>query len=141
MENYENYAQDHKIEALKNFTHSLNPQNIRPTRARIQRLLNGDAFFPIHSWPLKMQLIFTNTPLSDSDTFQFLLFMYGNGCPPEICLQHLCTSYYFCKDKRNKRIYQIKWIVSNLALKRHCWYYYDIHQQKTLFLNGTQKNR
>ena len=137
MTHYHDHAEDQKIQELKNFTLSLSPTNILPTRANLNRLLNGNVFYPIYTWPLKIQLLYTNTPLSDQNTFKILVFMYGNGCPPETLLKYLCTSYYYGIDKLPKRLYQIKWILKNFTSKSHAWYYFDIHNQEILYNTRT----
>ena len=121
-------------------TYQRHVRDIHTRRHNIYKLLNGDVFFPITSWPIYIQLIFLNTPLSDPDTFELLLFFYGNGCPPHICIEYLYTSYFFKKDKIPKRYLQIKFICENLLQKSHIWYYFDIHENKYLYLNGQPRN-
>ena len=59
--------------------------------------LTETLFFPIYTWPLDIQLLFTNTPINDTDTFKFILFMYGNNAPPDLTgrLFHLSILYTF----------------------------------------------
>ena len=140
MSSYLHYAHEHHISQLKFFIQNLTPSNILTIRTDINKAINGNAFFPIHTWPLDLQLIHTNTPLSDRDTFKYVLFMFGNGCPPQLCLQHLCTSYFYAPDKAKKRLQQIKWLCGNLSQKAHVWFYFDIYCNRILHLNGTPHN-
>ena len=99
----------------------------------------GEVFYPISTWPQHIKNIIHEKPISDISTFKFIVFMYGNGCPPDICFKFLCSSYSFARQKLSKRLQQIRWVVHNLTTKENMWYYFDIHQQKTLFLSGNPK--
>lgn len=131
------YADEGDIKKTEIFFSNLNNSNIQQIRGEIYKSINGDSFFPIHTWPLDMQLLFTNLPLSDSDTFKLILFMFGNGCPPQICIQHiLCSHFNKNAMKTIKRIHQIRWITTNLEHKLNTWYYFDIFENKMLSLSG-----
>ena len=108
-------------------------------REDLIKLLDGEVFYPISTWPQYIRVLLQHTPISDTNTFKFIVFMYGNGCPPETCFRFLCSSYYYDKNKLSKRLQQIRWIILNLATKAYLWYYFDIHHQKTLFLTGNPK--
>ena len=141
MATYEDFGQESNFTYLKSIFHNLRANNINQIRWSLQKSLNGEAFYPIHAWPLKIQLMFSNTPLSDSQTFQLLLFLYGNGCPPSLCIEYLCTSYFYAPRKALKRLYQIKWICANFTNKRHIWYYFDMEAETYMYLNGTELPR
>ena len=135
MSSYSDYATDLKLTELRNFCFYLSPQNILQERHQIQKSLDRNAFFPIYTLPLDIQLLFTNTPINDTDTFKFILLMYGNNAPPDLTFRHLCTSYF--QDKSiTKRLLQIKWITTNLHKKCTTWYYFDIPANRFLHLNG-----
>lgn len=139
MHSYQYYGREEVVNELRIFISTLTKKNILKTRASLTTSLNGDTFYPLHTWPLKMQIIFTSIPMSDSETFKFLLFMYGNGCPPYLCIKYLCTSFFFAKTSRLRRLYQIKWICRNFEHHKSDWYYYDIHSQSIKYLNGANK--
>ena len=141
MATYEDFGQEMNFAYLKSLFFNIRANNINQLRCSLQQSLNGKAFYPIYAWPLNIQLMFSNTPLSDSQTFQFLLFMYGNGCPPTLCMECLCTSYFYAPHKTLKRLYQIKWICANFTNKRHIWYYHNMELDTYMYLNGTELPR
>ena len=51
---------------------------------RKARIIDGDAFFPLKSWPKEMRLIFWRKPIGDTETFKLALFLIGNGCEPRL---------------------------------------------------------
>ena len=138
---YETFAESEEHIVLRNTYLHRNHRHISIHRHELYRLLNGDVFYPYTSWPLYIQLMFWNTPISENDTFTLLLFFYGNGCPPHIIIEFFYTSYYFKKEKIKKRFDQIKYICQNLHTKRHYWYYFDIHNNYISYLDGSYKQR
>ena len=136
MANYRFFATEEGQNQLRDFVNQLNHSNISPTRAELHNALNGDTFFPTLTWPRDIQLLYNHTPMSDMDTFKFIVFMFGNGCPPVLCMEYLCTSYYYDRSRLNRRLYQIRWICGNLQDRSHHWHYFDIDRQRRLYLNG-----
>ena len=102
------------------------------------KILNGNAFFPIHTWPLSLQIIMWDSPISDTNTFKLLLFWYGNAAPPELTIEFLLLSQVMDHKKLTKRAFQIKWIINNLKKHEHRWYFWDISLNSQIFLNGNQ---
>ena len=58
------------------------------TRRNLLALLNGDAFYPLSTWPQDIQQIFWKKPIGDTDKFQLMMFFLDNGC-----LKHLITDW------------------------------------------------
>ena len=141
MDSYNFFVSEAGIRQLKDFTRNLTPLNISAIRTEIQLELDGEVFFPYRSWPAQIRSIFNNCPLSDSQTFKLFLFLYGNGCPPITTMKYLCTSFFYSPAKIDKRIYQIKYLCSNVHIKRDTWYYFDIHKNELIYLNGSSINR
>ena len=46
-------------------------------RRNLLTLLNGDAFYPLSTWPQDIQQLFWKNPIGDTDTFKLLLFFLG----------------------------------------------------------------
>ena len=54
-------------------------------RRQLTRLIDGDAFFPLKSWPKEMRLIFwKKKTMGDTETFKLVVFLIGNGCEPSL---------------------------------------------------------
>ena len=136
MSSYRYFATKEGLDALRKFVNSLNQSNISSNRSDLHKSLDGNCFFPTLTWPRDIQLLYNHTPMSDRDTFKFILFMFGNGCPPELCMKFLCTSYFYDRTRMNRRLYQIRWICSSLQDKAHHWHYFDIDCLSRLYLNG-----
>jgi len=66
-------------------------------RREIMKIIDGDTFFPLKSWPKDMKLIFWKKRMEDEETFKLVLFLIGNGCSPDLIrrwimlAQHSCT--------------------------------------------------
>ena len=132
--NYTNFANSEEHVLIRN-KYANTPYSIN-TRLQLRSILDGDAFFPINTWPLTIQEVSRHTPISDTNTFKLLLFLYGNGCSPHLAFEYIYASHP-TKTKILKRYYQIKWICNNIQHNLHKWYYHDILSQKSLYLNGT----
>ena len=68
--------------------------------------LDGLAFFPISSWPGDIQTLFHKTEIGDIDTFQLILFAYGNNMSPHLLLSFLFIKYQKNPGKISKQILQ-----------------------------------
>lgn len=132
--NYINFVNSEEHVSIRN-KYANTPYSIN-TRLRLRSMLDGDAFSPTNTWPLTIQEASRQTPISDTNTFKFILFLYGNGCSPHLAFEYIYASHP-TKTKILKRFYQIKWICNNIQRNSHSWYYYNVLSQKTLYLNGT----
>ena len=132
MSTYEDFGQELNFNHLKSLFLNLRPNNINQRRWSLQTALNGEAFYPIHTWPLKIQLMFTSTPyLTPRPSVQ-------ERMPPLLCIEYLCTSYFYAPRKALKRLYQIKWICANFTNKHHIWYYYDMETEIYKYLKDAE---
>ena len=61
-------------------------------RRHLLTLLNGDAFYPISSWPHDIQLLFWKKPIGATDNFKLMLFFLDNGCSPQLITEWILTS-------------------------------------------------
>ena len=43
-----------------------------PKRKNLLTLLNGDAFYPLSTWPQDIQQLFWKKPIGDTDTFKLI---------------------------------------------------------------------
>ena len=107
MSSYSDYATDLKLTELRNFCFYLSPQNILKERYHIQKSLDGNAFFPIYTWPLDIQLLFTNIPINDTDTFKFIIFMFGNNAPHRFNFQTYCVPAIFKTNQLLKAFFKL----------------------------------
>lgn len=114
---------------------------ISTERLQLFHLLNGDIFYPIRTWPPDIKQLFWKKPTGDNDTFKLLLFFIGNGCSPQIIAKWILTSQHWSThDKGIKRSRQIDFIFRNMTTKSHIWFYFDIHHNQWLYLNGERRN-
>ena len=44
-------------------------------RSFLLQYINGDIFYPINLWPMKLQSIFWNKPIGDKETFELFCFL------------------------------------------------------------------
>lgn len=98
-----------------------------------------DLFYSINLWPRKIERIFWNKPISDQETFVLLIFLVENGCPPWLARQWILTSTFWDKAKTSRRHQQIEWILENRSKKINAWFYFDLHFQKYVYLDGTDR--
>ena len=69
------------------------------TRRNLLALLNGDAFYPLSTWPQDIQQIFWKKPIGDTDKFQLMMFFLDNGCVKHLITDWILTSqhvFFFC---------------------------------------------
>ena len=107
-------------------------------RKYLLNLMNGDVFYRLSIWPAWARRMFWKKPLEDADTFKLALFLYGNGCPSFITMKWIVASQIW-SGKVYKRINQIKYIFSNWHNKKSEWFYFDLHWQKVLYLDGKSR--
>ena len=104
-------------------------------------MLNGDAFYPLSTWPQDIQQLFWKKPIGDTDTFKLMLFFLGNGCSQHLITEWILTSQHWTTIQKGiKRARQINFIINNVDSKGHIWFYYDIHHATWLFFNGEFRN-
>ena len=65
--------------------------------------INGDAFYPLNSWPSHFKRIFWQKHITDKDTFKLFLFFIGNGGSPNIIAKWVFTSQYWGNGKQKKQ--------------------------------------
>ena len=102
-------------------------------------LMNGDVFYRLSVWPAWEGRMFWKKPLEDADILKLALFLYGNGCPNFITMKWIVASQFW-RGKVDKRINQIKYIFANWHNKKSEWFYFDLHWQKVLYLDGKSRN-
>ena len=120
----------------------LSKKEIVEKRRELFHLLNGDGFYPSKNWPRDTIPIFWKKPIGDLDTFKLMLFFIGNGCSPHIISEWILSSQYWAEPtKWDKRKRQINFIQSNIDAKSHIWFYYDIHCNDWLYLNGIKRSK
>ena len=97
--------------------------------------------FPLKSWPREMVLMFWKKPPGDRETFKLVLFLLGNGCSPDLIRRWIVLSQHWASSKAmaEKRCRQVDFVVNNEDTKSSSWFYYDIHNQSLLYLNGQCK--
>lgn len=116
-------------------------KEIGEERRRLLKVIDGDAFFPLKSWPREMVLMFWKRPPGDRETFKLVLFLLGNGCSPDLIRRWIVLSQHWASSKAmaEKRCRQVDFVVNNEDTKSSSWFYYGIHNQSLLYLNGQYK--
>lgn len=117
----------------------LSRREVSQERADLFKILNGDAFFPLKSWPKDMKMAFWQKPIGDRDTFKLTLFFLGNGCSPNLISKWILLSQSWAPHQAEKRARQVDFVVNNAEQKRSTWFYYDMDYNKLLYLNGLPK--
>ena len=106
-------------------------------RRNLLTLLNGDAFYPLSTWPQDIRQLFWKKLIGDTDTFKVMLFSLGNGRSKHLITEWILTSQHWTTlQKGIKRARQINFIINNLDSIANIWFYYDVHHATWLFLNG-----
>ena len=99
--------------------------------------INGDAFYPLNSWPSHFKRIFWQKHITDKDTFKLFLFFIGNGGSPNIIAEWVFTSQYILGERKaEKTARQLDFLQNNRERKADIWFYFDILHQDWRFLNG-----
>ena len=71
------------MSALREYRETIRYQNrkeVSQERAELFKILNGDAFFPLKTWPDEMKMVFWHKPIGDKVTLKLAPFLLGNGC-------------------------------------------------------------
>ena len=87
-------------------------------RRELFGIINGDAFFPLSSWPIDLRLAFWKKPIGDRETFKIMLFCLGNGCSPPLISRWILLSQTWAPDKAEKRARQLDFVLNNAETKR-----------------------
>lgn len=110
-------------------------------RREILQSINGDAFSPLDWWPEDMMLLFWKKPVGDLETFKRVLFLLGNGCPPDLFTRWILLSQSWATSQvAERRARQVDFILNSKDTKSHTWFYYDVDHRKLLFLDGRPRN-
>ena len=104
-------------------------------RAELFKIINGDTFSPLKTWPEDLQRAFWRKPVGHKETFKLMLHALGNSCPPFLTSRWILTSQTWAPGKAEKRARQIDFIVNNEDRKRSQWFYFDLNHRKLLCLN------
>ena len=120
---------------------NLSRASIIQQRLQLFNSFNGDAFYPLSVWPQEFKLIFWKKPISDKNTFKLFLFLIGNGCSPHLTSHWIMTSQHWTTDKKaEKRARQLDFLLNNMDNKSHIWFYFDLHCEEWLYLNGQKRS-
>ena len=68
-------------------------------RRELFGIINGDAFFPLSSWPRDLRLAFWKKPFGDRETIKHMLFYLGNGCSTSLISRWILLSQTWAPDK------------------------------------------
>ena len=90
----------------------LSRKEVSEERADLVKTLNGDAFFPLKSWPEDIRMAFWRKPIGDRDTFKLMLFCLGNGCSPNLISRWILLSQAWAPEKAEKRARQIDFVLN-----------------------------
>ena len=136
---------DNKHSTLHFYHHhlpNLSHTSIIQQRLQLFNSFNGDAFYPLSVWPQEFKLIFWKKQIRTRDTFKLFLFLIGNGCSPHLISHWILTSQHWTRDKNwaEKRARQLDFPLSNMDSKSHIWFYFDLHCEEWLYLNGQKRS-
>ena len=96
----------------------LSRKEVSEERADLFETLNGDAFFPLKSWPEDIRMAFWWKPIRDRDTFKLVLFCLGKGCSPNLISRWILLSQAWASEKAEKRARQIDFVLNNADGKK-----------------------
>ena len=66
------------MSALREYRETIRYQNrkeVSQERAELFKILNGDAFFPLKTWPDERKMVFWHKPIGDKDTLKLAPFL------------------------------------------------------------------
>ena len=75
-------------------------KEVSQERVELFKILNGDAFFPLKTWPDEMRMVFWHKPIRDKDTFKLTLLLLGNGCSPNLISNWILFSQCWVPHKQ-----------------------------------------
>ena len=86
-------------------------------------------------------LLLWKKPIIDLDTIKLVLFLLGNGCPPDlftrwILLWQSWATWQVAKKEQDKSISSL-----TTRTKSHMWFYYHVDHRKLLFLDGRPRKK
>lgn len=119
----------------------LSEQEVIAERRELFETINGNAFFPLKSWPQEYQRMFWAKPHGDKETFKLMMFCLGNGCAPQLITHWIILSQSWLPMKAEKRAQQLDFILNNVDAKRNTWFYFDLDYGKWLHLNGLPRHK
>ena len=119
----------------------LRKQEVIAERRELFEDIDGNAFFSLKSWPEEYQRMFWAKPIGDKETFKLMLFCLGNGCAPQLITHWILLSQSWLPTKAEKRARQLDFILNNVDVKRHSWFYFDLDYGKWLHLDGLPKEK
>ena len=119
----------------------LSKQEVIAERRELFETINGNAFFPLKSWPQEYQRMFWAKPIGDKETFKLMMFCLGNGCAPQLITHWVILSPSWLPMKAEKRAQQLEFILNNVDAKRNTWLYFDLDYGKWLHLNGLPRHK
>ena len=110
-------------------------------RMDLLKTISADAFYSISVWPRWAERLFWKKPLGDTDTFKIFLFPIGNGCAPYLVFKWILSSQFWASERKTveKRANQLNYLLQHMDEKGHEWFYYDLHHNRVLYLNGNEK--
>lgn len=132
-----NFVSFQDLRILKDIIGKMSKSSIREKRLELFRYINGDSFYPLKKWPKKYIRMFWDKPLTDRSTFELVLFMVCNGCPPYLVTVWIMYSQYWNTKALNKRFCQLQYILNNFDKYRNKWFYFDIEGSVHRYISGT----
>ena len=78
----------------------LSRREIAQERTDLFKVINGDSFFQVKTWPEDMRITFWQKPIGDVGTFKLVLFGLQNGCSPNLRLRWILTSQTWSPEKQ-----------------------------------------
>ena len=83
-------------------------------RKDFKQLLDGHIFCPISKWLPSITEILEHNTITDKNTFKLILFAYGYGISPKVCIQYLYTFILNISSNAKKRTQLMYWIVTKV---------------------------
>ena len=120
---------------------NLSRASIIQQRLQLLNSFNCNAFIHFLFGHKSLRIIFWKKPISDKDTFKLFLFLIGNGCSPHLTSHWILTSQHWTTDKKaEKCARQLDFLLNNMDNKSHIWFYFDLHCEEWLYLNGQKRS-
>ena len=128
-----------EIVAMETFVLQCSKSEFTEKRKELFNCINGEVFFPLSLWPPELERAFWQKPIGDGDTFKLIIFFVENGCPPTVAKDWIISSTFWDKNKTIARSRQIDWILDNREKKCKLWFYFDLHLNKYVYLDGKDR--
>ena len=100
-----------------------------------------DIVGPVRNWPKHIKPLFWKKDIKDEDRFKLSVFIYVNGVNPEIFYEWI-HAIKLLNPKNKSGWAHIRYlfkIMEEGREKRRTWYAWNVHENRSQYLDGTTR--